>query len=344
MDQASNDPAVETTGRPFATRTYEARRAHEAREAHDKRAPLVDAWYGSGAAPIEAVDSHAHVFLRSLPRIPSARHSPEYDATLESYVAHLSACGITHAVLVQPSFLGTDNHFFVDALARYPQRFRGIAVVNPCTAEDEFARLEATDVVGIRLNLVGLPIPDFTAPRWRALLARANALGWHVEVHRRAADLPAIIPALLDQSCRVVVDHFGRPAPHLGTLDPGFRFLLSIAGTGQVWVKLSAAYRNIGSGDGTAFGTRGARAARRVCAEPARLGQRLAAHAASRSDRLPDDALGARRLGARSVPAAHHPLRLGARAVPLRSPDARARYMNRPLRAPAAHPMYVKNL
>ncbi|ARL01897.1 hypothetical protein BOC41_13100 [Burkholderia pseudomallei] len=260
MDQASNDPAVETTGRPFATRTYEARKAHEAREAHDKCAPLVDAWYGSGAAPIEAVDSHAHVFLRSLPRIPSARHSPEYDATLESYVAHLSACGITHAVLVQPSFLGTDNHFFVDALARYPQRFRGIAVVNPCTAEDEFARLEATDVVGIRLNLVGLPIPDFTAPRWRALLARANALGWHVEVHRRAADLPAIIPALLDQSCRVVVDHFGRPAPHLGTLDPGFRFLLSIAGTGQVWVKLSAAYRNIGSGDGTAFGTRAARA------------------------------------------------------------------------------------
>ncbi|MET5021445.1 amidohydrolase family protein, partial [Burkholderia pseudomallei] len=76
---------------------------------------------------------------------------------------------------------------------------------------------------------VGLPIAVFTAPRWRALLARASALGWHVEVHRLAADLPAIIPALLDESCRVVFDHFGRPAPHLGTLDPVFLFVLSIA-------------------------------------------------------------------------------------------------------------------
>ena len=38
--------------------------------------------------------------------------------------------GVSHAVLVQPSFLGMDNHYLLDALRRYP-RFRGIAVVQP---------------------------------------------------------------------------------------------------------------------------------------------------------------------------------------------------------------------
>lgn len=48
-----------------------------------------------------------------------------------------------------------------------------------------------------------------------------------------------------------MIDHFGRPSPSLGERDPGFRHLLSLADTGRVWVKLSAAYRNSLSGAGT---------------------------------------------------------------------------------------------
>jgi predicted TIM-barrel fold metal-dependent hydrolase len=40
-----------------------------------------------------------------------------------------------------------------------------------------------------------------------------------------------------------VIDHFGRPDPSLGIDDPGFRYILSVAGTRRVWVKLSGAYR-----------------------------------------------------------------------------------------------------
>ncbi|MCA8094113.1 amidohydrolase family protein [Burkholderia anthina] len=213
-------------------------------------APTVDAWYAAGPA-VAAVDAHAHVFARGLPLAPVVRHAPDYDASLDTYVAHLAAHGITHAVLVQPSFLGTDNTFFVDVLRRYPRRFRGVAMVDPAISDRDLDALDRAGVVGMRLNLVGLPIPDFGARAWRALFARINALGWHVEIHRGIEDLRAIATPLLAQSCTLVIDHFGRPSPALGACAPSFRELLSLADTGRVWVKLSAAYRNSVSGDGT---------------------------------------------------------------------------------------------
>ncbi|CAB3746604.1 amidohydrolase family protein [Paraburkholderia solisilvae] len=202
-------------------------------------------WLGATHPPLAAVDSHAHVFIRGLPLAPQRRHAPEYDATLEAYASYLQPNGVSHAVLVQPSFLGTDNRFFVEVLKRYPARFRGVAVVAPSAGDAELDALAQAGVVGIRLNLVGLPIPDLSRPAWRNLLSHVNALGWHVQVHRAAADLPAIIGPLLEHRCTVVVDHFGRPSPDAGERDPGFRYLLSVASTGRVWVKLSGAYRSV---------------------------------------------------------------------------------------------------
>jgi predicted TIM-barrel fold metal-dependent hydrolase len=205
-------------------------------------------------ARITAIDSHAHVFIRGLPLAQQRRHAPDYDATLDAYAGHLLANGVSHAVLVQPSFLGTDNSFFLDVAKRYPRRFRGVAVVDCAVTDAELALLDSTGVVGIRLNLIGLPVPQLSAPEWRRLLARVNALGWHVEVHREAVDLHAVMGPLLEQGCTVVVDHFGRPDPRTGAKDPGFGYLLSMAATGRVWIKLSAAYRSASGDDGTVLG------------------------------------------------------------------------------------------
>lgn len=191
-----------------------------------------------------AVDTHAHVFRPGLPLADTRRHSPDYAATLPQYLALLDAHGLSHGVLVQPSFLGTDNHHLVEALRAAPERLRGVAVVAPGTGDDALHALAADGVVGIRLNLVGLPAPALHAADWQQLLARVNALGWHVEVHLQAARLHEVLPALLAAGCRVVVDHFGRPDPALGVSDPGFHYLLQQADSGRVWVKLSAPYRN----------------------------------------------------------------------------------------------------
>lgn len=219
-------------------------------------ATVSDQWYHSKDQQITAIDAHAHVFVRGLPLAEQRRHAPDYDATVDAYAGHLLSNGISHAVLVQPSFLGTDNSFFLEVAKRYPRRFRGVAVVDCTVTDSELARLNSAGVVGIRLNLVGVKLPQLTAPHWQRLLARVNALGWHVEVHREAVDLHAVVGPLLEQGCTVVVDHFGRPDPRTAADDPGFKYLLSLAATGHVWLKLSAAYRSSAANDdGTALGT-----------------------------------------------------------------------------------------
>ncbi|MGE8703553.1 MAG: amidohydrolase family protein [Achromobacter sp.] len=194
--------------------------------------------------PGAAVDTHAHVFHQGLALANTRRHTPDYDATLVEYLGLLDAHGMSHGVLVQPSFLGTDNSHLVEALRAAPARLRGVAVVAQDAAESELQVLADAGVVGIRLNLFGLDTPDLRTPAWQALLARVNALGWHVEVHLQAARLDGVLPALLAAGCRIVVDHFGRPDSALGVLDAGFQYLLRQADSGRIWVKLAAAYRN----------------------------------------------------------------------------------------------------
>lgn len=67
----------------------------------------------------------------------------------------------------------------------------------------------------------------------------------------RSADLPIVLDALLAHRCTIVIDHLGRPDTRLGADDPGFRYLLSKASCGDVWVKLSAAYRSVNGACGT---------------------------------------------------------------------------------------------
>jgi predicted TIM-barrel fold metal-dependent hydrolase len=190
-------------------------------------------------AGIRAVDSHAHVFVRGLPLAAQRRHAPDYDAPLADYLALLDAHGVSHAVLVQPSFLGTDNRFLLDALRTAPRRLRGVAVVDPGIGQAELQALHQAGVRGIRLNLVGLPLPALAQPDWQRLLARVRVLDWHVEVHRPAHDLAGAAQPVLDAGCRLVVDHFGLP-------DAGgvSGWLLRAAAGGRTWVKLSAAYRS----------------------------------------------------------------------------------------------------
>ncbi|MEH3086886.1 MAG: amidohydrolase family protein [Xylophilus ampelinus] len=191
---------------------------------------------------VRAVDSHAHVFRQDLPYAEVRRHTPDFDALLPDYLARLDASGISHAVLVQPSFLGTDNSFLLAALRTHPGRLRGVVVVDAdATTATTLRGWAAQGVCGVRLNLVGAAIPDLRGGSWPALLREVSALDWHVEVHIGLDALPSVGQAVIDSGCRLVVDHFGRP----GAADrEAWAWLLASAGTRRVWVKLSAAYRN----------------------------------------------------------------------------------------------------
>ncbi|NBB11702.1 amidohydrolase [Pseudomonas sp. SLFW] len=194
-------------------------------------------------ASIPGIDGHAHVFSRELDLTSARRYSPDYDATLALYLQNLQSHGLSHGVLVQPSFLGTDNSYLLDALKQAPGLLRGVVVVERDISRAELNDMDRLGVVGLRLNLMGKALPDFSEPQWKVLFAHVAELDWHVELHRHVADLPGLIRALMPFGVKVVVDHFGRPDARLGLDQPGFREMLELGLGGQVWMKVSGIYR-----------------------------------------------------------------------------------------------------
>jgi predicted TIM-barrel fold metal-dependent hydrolase len=193
-----------------------------------------------------AVDTHAHVFDRGCRFVEGRRYTPGYEAPAARYVEVLNRAGVRHGVLVQPSFLGTDNACLLAGLRAFPDTLRGIAVVAPEIADVELETMAATGVRGIRYNLIGRDPAMLARPDYRALTRRVAALGWLVEMQVPGAALPGVLDTLTADAGTVVVDHFGRPGTADPEADPGFRRLIEFGPGGPVRVKLSAPYRQGG--------------------------------------------------------------------------------------------------
>ncbi|MGI4984241.1 MAG: amidohydrolase family protein [Janthinobacterium lividum] len=189
------------------------------------------------------IDGHAHVFPADLPLMEGRRYAPTYAAPVERYRAMLETHGMSRGVLVQPSFLGTDNRYLLACLARYPRQFRGVVVIDPVAGPALLDDYHTRGVVGVRANLIGQPVPDFHHVAWRALLERMRLLDWHLEVQIEAGRLASVAQPILQTGVRLVVDHFGRFDPHLGLDDPHFQDVLDLGKSRRVWVKVSGAYR-----------------------------------------------------------------------------------------------------
>ncbi len=194
-------------------------------------------------APHGAIDCHAHVFTRSLPRIATPRYIPHRDAPADEYLALLDAHGLAAGILVQPSFLGTDHSHLLDVLVKVPDRLRGIAVVARDAPTATLDALQMKGVVGIRVNLIGTKqdgLEPFVSP---ALLAELKRRDWLLEVQAGGARWIKLMPELVRSGTRVVIDHFGRPSPTRGIECPGFQAILKAARDLDLRVKLSGPYR-----------------------------------------------------------------------------------------------------
>ena len=199
--------------------------------------------------PSQAVDTHAHVFSAYAPAVPGARYRPAYGADLSAWRALWPAAGISHGVVVQPSFFGLDNREMLETLSSDPKRLRGVAVLDPIADAATLDRFHARGVRAIRLNVRGTKGYDgFVTPAWRAFLDRVHQRGWHVEVFVDPGRLPDIAAVFAATALNVVFDHFGNPGLDPLAIDASFRAVERLAESRQVWVKLSAAYR-IGSAE-----------------------------------------------------------------------------------------------
>ncbi|MGH8947016.1 MAG: amidohydrolase family protein [Acidimicrobiia bacterium] len=197
------------------------------------------------APPTGACDAHCHVFgpAHRFPFDPNRTYTPP-DADFEDLVALQERLGLSRAVLVQASCHGTDNSAMVDALRRGRGRFAGVAMVNESIGDRELAAMHQAGVRGIRFNFVRhLGGAKGTGPIL-ALAHRVAPLGWHVDLHFDADQIPGYFDLLRRLPTPFIIDHMGRVAAKRGVDQEPFRSLLDLlASEERAWVKLSGAER-----------------------------------------------------------------------------------------------------
>ena len=198
--------------------------------------------------PAGAVDCHIHI-VGSADRFPFTpiKSYAVPPATVADYKKVAGKLGVDHAVVVQPSFYGADNSCLVAALEEAGGQWRGVAVAEPGTPDDELQRLHAAGVRGTRLNLASAKL-DPNA-EWRTRLTDTAAmvakLGWHVQLFT-ASDLLGAVAKLQPQLvCPLVIDHFGLVKAATAGQEPMSGYLSDLC---QIldkggWVKLSGLYR-----------------------------------------------------------------------------------------------------
>lgn len=189
-------------------------------------------------------DCHAHIY-EHITAVSGARYVPNAPATLALWSQSLKKHGLKGGVIVQVSFLGTDNSQLCAALAKLDStNFAGVAVVSPTIDEQEIDCLYAAGVRGFRWNLVrGASLPALNNTQVRDFLSSIYKRGMHIELHLESPRLAEYIGPLLDVGGTVVVDHLGLPSEPNPADDPWLKAIANQKNLSGLYVKFSASYR-----------------------------------------------------------------------------------------------------
>ena len=185
------------------------------------------------------VDSHFHLFLKDDVSDAHSRYPISYDATIQDWRKEAKGQQVTGGILVQPSFLGFNNSFLIQAIQQDPEHLRGVGVVKPDTTQQDLLELKKQGIRGIRLNLFGEKDPLEALKENQTLINHLSDIGMHLQLHHDDGLLNELL-LNIPRGINIVVDHFGRP-----TMQDDFR--KNHTGIdlhlGNLWVKLSAQYR-----------------------------------------------------------------------------------------------------
>jgi 2-pyrone-4,6-dicarboxylate lactonase len=198
------------------------------------------------AFPPLACDCHAHICgpQATYGYIPERIYTPP-DALLPAYRHLLATLGCGRAVLVQPSFHGTDNRAMLAAMAESGGNFRGVAVLADDASERDIASLHAAGVRGARLNIVDVKTGKGELPlaRIERLADRIKAFGWHIEFLMHVDEFPDLDRMLARLPVDCVFGHLGYVRADKGVQAAGLQALLRLLRAGRAWVKLTGPYR-----------------------------------------------------------------------------------------------------
>jgi predicted TIM-barrel fold metal-dependent hydrolase len=196
------------------------------------------------------VDTHMHIWTDDTAAYPFAHPysatftPPPIAGTVERLVEEMDSYGITHAVLVQVIYYGWDNRYTVDALHRYPDRFRAHGLIDP-TDPNRAERLEYwmdQGLSGMRFSPIYYRGEEEwidsreSDPLWEVAEARGAVFNFFIDTAQlpRLEAMVARFPGV-----KVVIDHLARV--DLSGPDPQGEFakLTRLAQYPNVWAKVS---------------------------------------------------------------------------------------------------------
>lgn len=195
---------------------------------------------------LRITDSHVHVWAAEgsdPPWRPELDFHPDTVAPIEQLLVDLDAAGVADAVLVQPSVYSFDHGYLGRAIARAPDRLRGVMLVDPLDSNaGDVIRKTVGDprITGLRM----LPLRSDRGwfgpgaePIWRAAADGALTMTFLV----RPDQIPAVAPwAKRFGDVPVVIDHLGRPDLSEANGPAAIAELLALAAVANIYVKLSA--------------------------------------------------------------------------------------------------------
>ncbi|MGO4199679.1 amidohydrolase [Rhizobium sp. YAF28] len=190
--------------------------------------------------PQGTIDTHFHVFWSDAPLNTPRSYTPDI-ATTADWIAFADRLGIGRGIVVQPSVYGLDNQVLIEALAAFPERLRGIVVIDPETGPTEIARLDRLGVRGVRINTRnkgGLPL---TAAETLAVSIRD--FGWSLQLQISPDQIDDLARRLPHLGVRFVIDHLGFIPLADGAWRQHLPALQRLADHPGGYVKLTAPYR-----------------------------------------------------------------------------------------------------
>jgi predicted TIM-barrel fold metal-dependent hydrolase len=202
------------------------------------------------ALPPLACDAHCHIFgpAAQYPYAPDRPYTPP-DAGLEDFRALHRKLGVGRAVIVNASVHGTDNRVAHDAIAVSGGAYRAVANLDGQITEHGLRDLHEGGFRGCRFNFVRHlgGVPDLRV--FERVVAMIAPLGWHVDLHFDAIDIPDYTDMLVNLPVRYTIDHMGRVRAADGLDQLPFRTLIQLMQRDEkCWVKVSGCERVSSSG------------------------------------------------------------------------------------------------
>jgi 2-pyrone-4,6-dicarboxylate lactonase len=201
--------------------------------------------------PSGSCDCHVHIYgpYNRFPAEFEGRFAPTKEFPVELLFQVWDSIGVSRGVIVHAGNAGSENEVTLDALKRFPDKLRAVAILKPDVTDKRLDELTQAGFRGVRINLLrqdGKPVAPggMSLDDLKTLAPRIAERGWHAQLWVETGDLQELAPDLEKLPLNYVIDHQGRTMADKTVGYIGYRWFCDRLKTGRYWCKLSGADRN----------------------------------------------------------------------------------------------------